>query len=102
MTSSPVPLWIDNEPVPTDVVFPVTNNATKTSISAYGATEVTVKQAITSSHRAFQSWKQTTHWQRGDLLQRAAQLLRDRKDEAARILRVRTRMQHVKSSPPFS
>ena len=84
----PVPLWIDNEAVISDIIFPVVNHGTGSTSSAYGATAEIVREAINSSHRAFQLWRKTTPWQRRDLFLRAAQLLESQKDEVAKLFKV--------------
>lgn len=87
-TRDPVGLWIDNEVLKSDVTFPVTNSATGEALTAYGATPEIARRAVDSSHRAFGTWRRTSPWQRRELFTRAAQLLRERRDEIARILRV--------------
>jgi acyl-CoA reductase-like NAD-dependent aldehyde dehydrogenase len=97
MASEPkrqVPMWIDNEPVQSDIKFTVTNQANGETLEAYGATPEIVKRAVDSSHRAFRSWRRTSPWERRELFSKAAQLLRERKDEAASILRVGTSYYH--------
>ncbi|KAF2788526.1 aldehyde dehydrogenase [Melanomma pulvis-pyrius CBS 109.77] len=63
---STVPLWIDNEPVRSDITFTVTNQGTNRSISAYGASTEDVKRAI------------------------CTKLLEEHRDEVAQILKVET------------
>jgi acyl-CoA reductase-like NAD-dependent aldehyde dehydrogenase len=91
VAGEPVPLWIDNEAVKSDIIFPVVNHGTGSTTHAYGVTPDIVQQAIESSHRAFQLWKKTTPWHRRDLFQRAAQLLKERRSEVAQLLQVRLR-----------
>lgn len=86
-----VPLWIDNEPVHTNVEFLVTNSATGKSISASAALPEHVDRVVESSYRAFAQWSRTTIWQRRDLLLKAAKLLEERRREIERILRVSKR-----------
>lgn len=85
-----VPLWIDNEAILSETTFSATNSATKVSVTAYGATPEIVRKAIDSSYRAFSAWKRTSPWRRRELLTRAANLLQERRDEVAAILRVGT------------
>lgn len=85
-----VPLWIGNEAVLSDITFPVINSATRESVTAHGATPEIVQHAIDSSYRAFKAWKQTSPWKRRELLSRAANLLRERREEVAAILRAST------------
>jgi acyl-CoA reductase-like NAD-dependent aldehyde dehydrogenase len=84
-----VPLWIDNDAVFSKTTFQAINSSTGESVTAYGATPELVQKAIDSSHRAFATWKQTSPWRRRELLTRAANLLQERRDEVAAILRVR-------------
>lgn len=84
-----VPLWIDNEPVHTNVEFLVTNSATGKSISASAALPEHVDRVVKSSYRAFAQWSRTTIWQRRDLLLKAAKLLEERRREIESILKVR-------------
>lgn len=82
-----VPLWIGNETVLSGITFPVTNSATGESLTAYGATPEIVQDAVDSSYQAFNTWKRSSPWQRRELFTRAANLLRERREEAAAILR---------------
>ncbi|KAH6605523.1 vanillin dehydrogenase [Trichoderma cornu-damae] len=82
-----VPLWIGNEAVLSETTFQVINSATGESVTAHGATPELVQKAIDSSYRAFGTWKRTSPWRRRELLNRAANLLRERRDEVAAILR---------------
>ncbi|UPK97224.1 hypothetical protein LCI18_008159 [Fusarium solani-melongenae] len=83
-----VPLWIDNEPVHTNVEFLVTNSATGKSISASAALPEHVDRVVESSYRAFAQWSRTTIWQRRGLLLKAAKLLEERRREIESILKV--------------
>lgn len=85
-----VPLWIGNEAVLSDITFPVINSATGESVTAHGATPEIVKNTIDSSYQAFNAWKRTSPWQRRELLTRAANLLRECREEVAAILRAST------------
>lgn len=87
-TVQPVPLWIDNKPTTSDITFPVVNHGNGTTTSAYGATSKAVKDAIQSSHLAFESWRKTTPWERRDLLLNAARLLAERADAVKEVLEV--------------
>lgn len=90
LKSRTVPLWIGNEAVFSNVTFPVTNSATGESVTAHGATLEIAQNAIDSSYHAFSTWKRTNPWQRRELLTRAANLLRERREEVAAILRAST------------
>ncbi|KAI8680417.1 Aldedh domain-containing protein [Fusarium keratoplasticum] len=83
-----VPLWIDNEPVHTNIEFLVTNSATGKSISASAALPEHVDRVVESSYRAFAQWSRTTIWQRRGLLLKAAKLLEERRREIESILKV--------------
>ncbi|RMJ07095.1 hypothetical protein CDV36_013301 [Fusarium kuroshium] len=85
---SRAPLWIDNEPVHTNVEFLVTNSATGKSISASAALPEDVDRIVESSQRAFAQWRGTTTWQRRDLLLKAAKLLEERRSEIECVLKV--------------
>jgi acyl-CoA reductase-like NAD-dependent aldehyde dehydrogenase len=85
-----VPLWVGNEAVLSDITFPVTNSATGESVTAHGATPEIVQNAVDSSYHAFNTWKRTSPWQRRKLLTKAANLLRERREEVAAILRAST------------
>ncbi|RSM11501.1 hypothetical protein CEP52_002980 [Fusarium oligoseptatum] len=87
-SESRVPLWIDNEPVHTNVEFLVTNSATGKSISASAALPGDVDRIVESSQRAFVQWRGTTTWQRRDLLLKAAKLLEERRSEIECVLKV--------------
>lgn len=87
MTQTSTPLvenWIDNGArKSTDdnlyvVQHPNTHNQPHAVVSA---SEEDIDRAITSAHLAFKSWKKTTHDQRRDILLKAAQILRKRKDD---------------------
>ncbi|KAJ4859459.1 aldehyde dehydrogenase family domain-containing protein [Trichoderma breve] len=90
LESRTVPLWIGNKAVLSGITFPVTNSATGESLTAHGATPEIVQNAVDSSYQAFNTWKRSSPWQRRELLTRAANLLRERREEAAAILRVET------------
>lgn len=90
LESRTVPLWIDNEAVLSDITFPVINSATGESVTAHGATLEIVQNAIDSSYHALKAWKRTSPWKRRELLTRAANLLRERREEVAAILRAST------------
>ncbi|RSL83984.1 hypothetical protein CEP51_004196 [Fusarium floridanum] len=87
-SESTVPLWIDNEPVHTNVEFLVTNSATGKLMSASAALPGDVDRIVESSQRAFAQWRGTTTWQRRDLLLKAAKLLEERRSEIERVLKV--------------
>ncbi|RFU74288.1 vanillin dehydrogenase [Trichoderma arundinaceum] len=90
LESRTVPLWIGNEAVLSQTTFRVINSATGEFVTAHGATVDLVQKAIDSSYRAFGTWKRTSPWRRRELLNRAANLLRERRDEVAAILRTET------------
>ncbi|CAM1506021.1 Fc.00g056620.m01.CDS01 [Cosmosporella sp. VM-42] len=84
----PVPLWIDNEAVHSDIIFSVTNHGTQTSTLAFGCSPDLARQAVQSSSQAFVTWRGTTPWKRRELLMNAARLLDERRSVAASILNV--------------
>lgn len=87
--TQPVPLWIDNKPHTSDIVFPVINHGNGRTTRAYGATPDIAKDAINSCQVAFESWKNTTPWERRELLLNAAKLLADREVLVKEVLEVR-------------
>lgn len=87
---NPVPLFVDNQPVTSNVIFQVVNAATGSATQAYGATPELVSQAIQSSSQAYSTWKESTPWQRRELFHRAAEILQQRREEVAEILRIET------------
>lgn len=87
--TQPVPLWIDNKPHTSDVVFPVINHGNGRGTSAYGATTDIAKDAINSCQAAFESWRHITPWERRELLLNAAKILTERADVVKEILEVR-------------
>lgn len=50
------------------------------------ATDVQVEQALNDAHNAFLDWKERSFTERGDILQRAADLLRSQADDYAHLL----------------
>jgi delta 1-pyrroline-5-carboxylate dehydrogenase len=86
--AEPVPMWIDNTPVVSDVRFSVVNHGTGHTFSAYGATVDITRHAIESSQSAFETWRRSTPWERRDVLLRAAELLAERRDAIEAIIRV--------------
>lgn len=86
--TQPVPLWIDNKPVTSDITFSVVNHGNGSETSAYGATPQIARDAIDSSQVAFESWRETSPWERRARLLKAAQLLGHRSDEVKSILQV--------------
>lgn len=55
---------------------------------AYGATPALARQAVDSAQKAFQAWRNTTPWERKDLLLEAAKYLKDRRGDVADLLKV--------------
>ncbi|KAJ5148320.1 aldehyde dehydrogenase domain-containing protein [Penicillium atrosanguineum] len=80
ITVDPVPLWIDNQVVVSNIYFDVTNAGTGSTTSAHGATRELAERAVDSSYDAFNTWRKTDPWQRRDLFLRAAQILQDKSD----------------------
>jgi acyl-CoA reductase-like NAD-dependent aldehyde dehydrogenase len=71
--NSNIPLWINNEAVHTETTFPVTQATTGNVVhNASSASNDDATNACTSSWTAFQSWRNTTHTTRRDLLLRVA------------------------------
>ncbi|MDP2245869.1 NAD-dependent succinate-semialdehyde dehydrogenase [Pseudomonas sp.] len=52
------------------------------------ATDEQVAQALDDAHHAFMSWKECSHAARGQILQRAADLLRERANDYARLMTI--------------
>ncbi len=65
----------------------VTNPATEETLAeiAYGGRAET-KRALEAAHRAMQGWMRQTAWDRGKILKKIADLMRDRADAIARTL----------------
>ena len=85
-----VPLWIDNKEYTSSITFPVTNaDSGRTVHEAYGATPAIAVEAVESAQRAFLSWRNTKPWDRRQLLLKAADYLRERRQEVADLILVR-------------
>ncbi|EMD69948.1 hypothetical protein COCSADRAFT_32595 [Bipolaris sorokiniana ND90Pr] len=71
--NSLIPLWINNKPIYTTTVFPITpSSSTTPSHHACSASPKDATHAATASWTAFKSWRQTPHTTRRDLLLRVA------------------------------
>lgn len=69
------------------MAYATTNPYTgETLVTFPDATDADIAQALESADQAFQKWRLTGFSQRGEVLQRAANLLRERKDQYARLL----------------
>jgi acyl-CoA reductase-like NAD-dependent aldehyde dehydrogenase len=72
-TDSTIPLWINNKPIQTSTTFPITQaSANKTVHYASSASATEATQATESSWTAFQTWRNSTHTTRRDLILRVA------------------------------
>ena len=84
-------LIIDNKDVVTENSFTVHDSVTASVV--HRAPTATVEQAIhavESAEKAFQSWRNTTPIQRRTILNKAAQILEERKDELVRAMVLET------------
>jgi acyl-CoA reductase-like NAD-dependent aldehyde dehydrogenase len=71
--TSPIPLWIDNNPVQTPSTFPIIQASTGTTVHhASSASHQHAIDAANSSQKAFTSWRNTSHVDRRDLILRVA------------------------------
>ncbi|WP_027351709.1 NAD-dependent succinate-semialdehyde dehydrogenase [Halotalea alkalilenta] len=69
------------------MAYATTNPFTGELIKSFpNATDEEVGQALDSAHAAFTAWKETSFAERGAILQRAADLLREQGDEYAKLL----------------
>jgi len=96
-------LWIDNQQHTSDIVFPIVNNESGITVhEAYGANPELAVQAAESANRAFFSWRKTTPWYRRQMLLKAADYLRHKRDQVADLIRVsldpRPQQGHILSS----
>jgi acyl-CoA reductase-like NAD-dependent aldehyde dehydrogenase len=72
-SDSSIPLWLDNKPIHTSSTFSVVQASTsKTVHHACSASSTDAQNAASSSWTAFQSWRNSTHVQRRDLILRVA------------------------------
>jgi acyl-CoA reductase-like NAD-dependent aldehyde dehydrogenase len=72
-TDSTIPLWINNKPIQTSTTFPITQaSSAKTVHHAFSASATEATQAIESSWTAFQTWRNSTHTTRRDLILQVA------------------------------
>ena len=82
-SSSTVPLFLDGKQVTTsssfDVISPIDN---KTCWKCSSADEEDVKKAIASSEKAFKTWSKSKPSTRRDIFIKAAQLLKQKEEEA--------------------
>ncbi|KAK6385859.1 hypothetical protein LTS17_001431 [Exophiala oligosperma] len=84
-------LWIDNQQHTSDIVFPIVNNESGITVhEAYGANPELAVQAAESANRAFFSWRKTTPWYRRQMLLKAADYLRHKRDQVADLIRLET------------
>jgi len=65
----------DTHGTPIDIVYPATGEIIG---RVYGATETVIEQAITSAKRAQKEWAKTSGTERGRILRRAADIIRQR------------------------
>lgn len=89
MTVETIPMLIGGEWVEgaTGATIPVINPATEEVIANLAhAAPADLDRALDAADRAWRSWKDTTAAHRAEVLARAAQLIRERQDEIARIL----------------
>ncbi|KAH5083918.1 hypothetical protein HBH95_036520 [Parastagonospora nodorum] len=71
--TSPVPLWINNQTILTTSTFPVIQASTGQTVQhACSASATDATNAASSSWTAFQSWRDSTHVERRDLILRVA------------------------------
>lgn len=89
MTVETIPMLIGGEWVEgaTGATIPVINPATGEVIANLAhAAPTDLDRALETADSAWRSWKETTAAHRAEILARAAQLIRERQDEIARIL----------------
>ena len=65
----------DTSGAPIDIIYPATGEIIG---RVYGATEAVIEQAITSSKRSQKEWAKTSGTERGRILRRAADIIRER------------------------
>lgn len=79
---STIPLWIDNEAVCTSSTIPVTQALSGNVVHHASSASISeATKAVDSSWKAFQSWRQTTHVIRRDLILRVAAYYESHIDE---------------------
>ena len=84
-------LIIDNKDVLTENSFTVHDSVSASVVhSAPAATVEQAVQAVDSAEKAFQSWRNTTPIQRRTILNKAAHILEERKDELVRAMVLET------------
>lgn len=67
--------------------FHTTNPATEETLSYYSyQTRTELDQNIERTHMAYESWRRVTHFERGILLLRLAELLKDQKERLGRLI----------------
>lgn len=82
-------LFIDGEWVPASDagVKPVSNPATGENLGTIAAaTETDIDKMLASASVGFDVWRKTSPWERGNILRRAADLIRERVDEIAYVM----------------
>lgn len=80
-------LVIDNADIATTDSFPVFDSITGSPVhSAPASTVEQAIEAVESADRAFETWRDTTPIQRREILNKAAQILEERKDELVRAM----------------
>lgn len=81
--SSAVPLFLDGKEITTDVTFEIVSpNDSKVCWKASSASEQDALNAIASAEKAFKSWSKTKPATRRDIFLKAAQLLKEKEEEA--------------------
>lgn len=81
--SSTVPFFLDGKQVTSETSFDVTSpNSSKTCWKSSSASEDDAVKAVESAEKAFKSWSKTKPAQRRDILLKAAQIFKEKKEEA--------------------
>jgi acyl-CoA reductase-like NAD-dependent aldehyde dehydrogenase len=71
---STIPLWVDNKPIETSTTFPIIQASSGNTVHhAYSASRSHATYACNSSWTAFQSWRNSTHTTRRDLILKVAE-----------------------------
>lgn len=82
-SSSAVPFFLDGKQITRETSFDVTSpNNGETCWKTSSASEEDAVKAVESAERAFKSWSKTKPAERRDIFLKAAQLLKDKKEEA--------------------
>lgn len=80
-------LWIDGRWVDTENTYDITSPYTGEKVATVAKASVEdVERAIEGAHRAFQTFKKTTAYERAEILYKVVDILRGRKQEFAEIL----------------